>query len=134
MASEGKAIPFDTLRYLHSCKTGALITAAVQTGAILGQASREQYQAMTRYGENIGLAFQIKDDLLNIEGTTEQLGKAAGSDAELEKATYPAFFGVEETKKKAKQAIENAISVLDIFDHKSDPLRELAKYIYKRSR
>ncbi len=134
MASEGKTIPFETLRYLHSCKTGALITAAVQTGAILGKASTKQYKAMTSYGENIGLAFQIKDDLLNIEATTEQLGKATGSDAELEKATYPSFFGVEKTRKKAKQAVENAISVLDIFDHKSDPLRELAKYIYERSR
>ena len=134
IASEGKEVPFTTLRYLHSCKTGALITAAVQMGAVLGNADAGQYQAFTDYGRNIGLAFQIVDDLLNVQGTTQQLGKAAGSDAELDKATYPAFFGVEETKKKARNAVAEAISALDGFDGKADPLREIANYIYYRKR
>lgn len=134
IASEGQDIPFETLRYLHSCKTGALITAAVQMGAVIANANDEQFQAFTTYGRNIGLAFQIVDDLLNVEGTTEQLGKKAGSDAELEKATYPAFFGLEETKEKAQGAVAAAISALEPFDTKADPLREIANYIYYRKR
>lgn len=134
IASEGKKIPFETLRTLHSCKTGALIKAAVQMGAVLGNADQEQLQAFTTYGENIGLAFQIVDDLLNVEGTTEQLGKKAGSDAELEKATYPAIFGLDETRKRAQSAVADAITALEPFDSKADPLREIANYIYYRKR
>lgn len=134
IASEGQDIPFETLRYLHSCKTGALIMAAVQMGAVLGNADPKQFQALTDYGRNIGLAFQIVDDLLNVEGTTEQLGKKAGSDAELDKATYPAFFGIDETKKRAQAAVTAAIKALDPFDTKADPLREIANYIYYRKR
>jgi len=134
VASEGKSIPFETLRYLHSCKTGALITAAVQAGTIAAQASEQQFAALTEYGKNIGLAFQIVDDLLNVEGTTEQLGKAAGSDADRNKATYPAFFGVEETRNKAKSAVDAAVTALANFDEKADPLRELALYIYARKK
>ncbi|MEN8140491.1 MAG: polyprenyl synthetase family protein [Thermodesulfobacteriota bacterium] len=132
--SEGKDIPFATLRLLHSCKTGALITAAVQMGGILGQADQGQYEALTSYGKQIGLAFQIVDDILNVESTTEQLGKKAGSDAELDKATYPSYFGLEETHKKAKEAVASAVAALSSFDAKSDPLRELANYIYYRKR
>lgn len=134
IAAEGKELDFATLRTLHSCKTGALITAAVQMGAILGNASPSQFQAFTDYGKHVGLAFQIVDDLLNVEGTTEQLGKKAGSDAELEKATYPAFFGLEETRQKAQAAIAAAITALDSLDQKADPLREIANYIYYRKR
>ncbi len=134
IASEGKDISFKTLRYLHSCKTGALITAAVQAGAVIGQATEQEFTALTTYGNNIGLAFQIKDDLLNVESTTEELGKAAGSDAEHDKATYPAFFGVEETRKKAADAVEQAIAALENFDNHSDPLRELAQYILYRTK
>lgn len=134
IASEGKDIPFDTLRSLHRCKTGALITAAVQMGAVLGNADQGQFEAFTDYGKNIGLAFQIVDDLLDVEGTTEQLGKKTGSDAELKKATYPAFFGIEETKEKAKAAVADAIAALKSFDNKADPLREIANYIYYRKR
>lgn len=130
--SEGKSIPYETLQYLHSCKTGALITAAVQTGAIIGHAAHSQFEALTSYGNQIGLAFQIVDDLLNVEGTTEQLGKAAGSDAELEKATYPAIFGLEKTHEMAREAVDGAIESLQEFDHHAEPLRELARYIYYR--
>lgn len=132
--SEGKSIPFETLKSLHSCKTGALITASVQTGAIIGQATANQFASLTQYGEKIGLAFQIVDDLLNVEGTTEKLGKAVGSDAELEKATYPSFFGLEKTKEMAKKAVDDAIASLSDFDDHAEPLRELARYIYYRKR
>ena len=132
--SEGKSIPFETLQYLHSCKTGALITASVQTGAVIGQASQSQFEALTVYGKAVGLAFQIVDDLLDVEGTEEELGKAVGADAALNKATYPSLFGVEETRKKAIAAVDNALAALEGFDEKADYLRELAKYIYSRTR
>lgn len=132
--SEGKSIPFETLQYLHSWKTGALITASVQTGAVIGHASQSQFEALTIYGKAIGLAFQIVDDLLDVEGTEEEIGKAIGADAALNKATYPSLFGVEETRKKAIAAVENALTALENFDEKADYLRELAQYIYYRNR
>lgn len=132
--SEGKTISFDTLREIHSKKTGALITASVQAGAIASNATTKQFEDLTTYGENIGLAFQIVDDLLNVEGSAKQLGKAIGTDADRNKATYPAFFGLEETRKKAKEAVTIAISALADFDHEADPLRELAHYIYSRKK
>jgi geranylgeranyl diphosphate synthase type II len=134
LTHEGKEIEYDKLREIHSRKTGALITAAVQTGALLGGSSAEQFQALTQYGIQIGLAFQIIDDLLNVEGTEEQLGKAAGSDAAKNKATYPAMFGVDKTRQKAREAIENALAVLDGFDERAARLRELAQYIISRKR
>lgn len=134
LENEGKDVEFATLRDIHSRKTGALITASIQTGAILGNGSAEQYDALSEYGEKIGLAFQIVDDLLNVEGTREQLGKAAGSDAARRKATYPALFGVEETRIMAKTAVNEAVAALDEFDDKAEPLRMLAKYIFTRKR
>ena len=133
MASEDKPISLEALQMIHRCKTGALITASVQTGAIIGQASVAQFQALTAYGNCIGLAFQIVDDLLDIEGTAAELGKASGSDAKHRKATYPAFFGIEQTRAKAKETVQSAINALADFGPDADPLRELARYIYHRS-
>ena len=134
LAHEGKELHYDMLREIHSRKTGALITASVQAGAVLGNSTPGQFQALTRYGIQIGLAFQIIDDLLNVEGTEEQLGKAAGSDAARNKATYPALFGVEETRKKADEAAEEALAALAGFDERAAMLRELALYIVNRKR
>ncbi|MBU0674770.1 MAG: polyprenyl synthetase family protein [Proteobacteria bacterium] len=135
VAAEGREIDFPTLRQIHSRKTGALITASVQAGALIGCATPTQYEALTRYGNEIGLAFQIIDDLLNVEGTAEQLGKAAGSDAARSKATYPAFFGVELTRTKAIEATDRAIEALDGFDPTlALPLREIARYIQTRKK
>ena len=133
LAAEGQAIDFEHLRLIHGYKTGALITASVQTGAIFGQGDEEQFAALSRYGVQIGLAFQIIDDLLDVEGTTEDLGKTAGADAERNKATYPAFFGVAKTKVMAKEAVEEALTALEIFDAQAEPLRALARYIYERN-
>ncbi|MGL1931570.1 MAG: polyprenyl synthetase family protein [Desulfotalea sp.] len=130
--SENKDIDFETLATIHKSKTGALITCSVLSGAIGAGANKEQLAALKVYGDNIGLAFQIVDDLLNATSTTEELGKAAGSDEELGKATYPSFFGIEKTKEKAKQAIDAAIEALNIFNHRAEPLRLLAEYIYSR--
>lgn len=126
-------VPFPVLQTIHRAKTGALITCSVQAGAIGAGATVQQLQKLTIYGEKIGLAFQIVDDILNVTSTTEQLGKAAGSDANRGKATYPAFFGIEQTRVKAKEAIDGAIDALHDFDGMADPLRQLANYIYTRS-
>ncbi len=133
IASENSEFPFETLKTIHKSKTGALITCSVQAGAVAANASVEQFNSLTDYGDNVGLAFQIVDDLLNVTATTQQLGKAAGSDAERGKATYPAYFGIEETRRLAQDAVDRAIAALDTFDDKADPLRELAAYIYTRS-
>ncbi|MBU4118234.1 MAG: polyprenyl synthetase family protein [Proteobacteria bacterium] len=134
LAAEGQTIPFEHLKLIHGYKTGALITASVQAGAIFGNATEEQFAALSRYGTQIGLAFQIIDDLLDVEGTTENLGKTAGADVSRNKATYPAFFGVAETKVMARDAINAALTALETFDAKAEPLRALARYIYERNK
>lgn len=133
IASENTQFPFETLQTIHRNKTGALITASVVSGGIAAGANKDTLQALENYGNQIGLAFQIVDDLLNATATTEQLGKAAGSDAELGKATYPAYFGIEKTRSLAKTAVEDAKNCLADFDDKARPLRLLADYIYTRS-
>lgn len=134
IAFEGRNIEFDELKTIHRSKTGALITASVQAGALVAGATEDQLQALGSYGNNIGLAFQIVDDLLNVLSTTEQLGKAAGSDAERGKATYPAFFGVEKTRQLAREAVERALGALDGMGEPAEPLRALARYIVERNR
>ncbi len=133
IAHENQDFPFKMLQTIHRSKTGALITCAIHAGAVGAGASQGQTEALIHYGNQIGLAFQIVDDLLNVTSTTEQLGKAAGSDEEKGKATYPAFFGIEGTRKRALEAVANAKEALEIFDEKADPLRDLADYIYLRS-
>jgi geranylgeranyl diphosphate synthase type II len=133
MESEGKDdIDLATVQYIHTHKTGALMKAAVKAGALLGGASEKELSALTRYGEAIGLAFQIADDVLDIEGTTEEIGKDAGSDQARGKATYPAVMGLQDSKRRASELVELALSSLDIFDSNADPLREIARYIVAR--
>jgi geranylgeranyl diphosphate synthase type II len=134
LTHEGKEVGYDILREIHSRKTGALITASVQAGGVFGKCTTDQFHALTRYGTQIGLAFQIIDDLLNIEGTQEQLGKAAGSDAARNKATYPALFGLDSTREKAQEAVNEALTALVGFDERAAMLRELAQYIVTRKR
>lgn len=133
MESEGKKeIDLATVQYIHTHKTGALIRASVRSGALIGGATCEELDALTRYGEAIGLAFQIADDILDIEGTTEEIGKDAGSDQERGKATYPAVMGLAEAKRRAIELVDVALNSLALFDGKADPLREIAAYIVKR--
>ena len=134
MAAEGKQIEFDHLRTIHRSKTGALITASVLAGAIGGGADEAQRADMRRFGDSIGLAFQIVDDLLDVISTTEELGKTAGSDAAQNKATYPAFFGVEKTRELAEEAVSQSLAALERFDSRADPLRALARYIVDRTK
>lgn len=133
IANENKHFPFEILQAIHRNKTGALITSAILAGAIGSGAPANKIEKLVIYGNKIGLSFQIVDDLLNATSTTEQLGKAAGSDSDRGKATYPAFFGIDETRKQALKAVEGAKAALESFDHKADPLRALADYVYTRS-
>ena len=130
---QGKEVGKELLEYIHTHKTGALIAAAVSGGAIIGGASSREYKALSKYGKKLGLAFQIIDDLLDIQGNVNQMGKAVHKDNILKKVTYPAFLGLQESKRLAQNLIAEAILYLQIFDKRADPLRELAKYIIKRS-
>jgi len=132
IAAEGTEVNLDTLELIHGLKTGALITASLQAGAVAAGATPEQFAAITSYGRAIGLAFQIADDLLNVESTPEVLGKAAGSDAERGKATYPALLGLDEAKKKARGCVDEAVAAMDVFSGRGRMLELLAAYIIER--
>jgi len=133
MESEGKHdIDLPTVQYIHTHKTGALIKASVKVGALLGGASSNQLDALVRYGEAIGLAFQIADDILDIEGTTDELGKDAGSDQARGKATYPSVVGIGEARRRSAELLEMALQFIDGLDHRADPLREIARYVVTR--
>ncbi|BDI30673.1 farnesyl-diphosphate synthase [Capsulimonas corticalis] len=121
-----------TVASIHERKTGALLIASLVAGARLCGASGAQENALRRYGEKIGLAFQITDDILDLEGDAEKLGKPLGSDLKQDKATYPKILGIEESRTLANRAAEDAIAALSIFDEKADPLRALARYMVER--
>jgi geranylgeranyl diphosphate synthase type II len=130
--AEHKDIDLDALQRIHVHKTGKLIRAAVRMGALSSSADADRLQLLTGYAEDIGLAFQIADDVLNVTGTREQLGKNAMTDAQRGKKTYPTFYGVEGARRLADQCVERAIGRLAGFDANADPLRELATYITAR--
>lgn len=132
--SEGKDVEFPVLEYIHIHKTGKLILASVRSGAIMAGAGAAQLAGLTRYGEAAGLAFQIADDILDVEGSSADLGKATGGDAAKGKVTYPAVIGVEESKKRAAELVELAVRALDGFDDKAEPLRAIARYIVSRNK
>ena len=135
MESEGKPdIDLKTVRYIHTHKTGALIKASVVSGALMGSASEKQLDAITRYGKAVGLAFQIADDILDIVGTTEEIGKDAGSDQARGKATYPSIIGLDAARLEADAMMTEALSALEIFDDEAAPLREIAKYVIARKK
>jgi len=122
----------DTLNFIHLHKTAALITASVRMGAILANIKEKKLKALTEYGTGIGLAFQIIDDILDIEGNAEELGKTAGSDIKMKKMTYPALCGTEKSRQKAKDLLSDAIDSLKIFSSEADQLRKIARYLLKR--
>jgi len=130
--AEGKDIDLATLEGVHRWKTGQLIRAAVRIGGIAGGATAEHVTHLSAYAEDIGLAFQIADDVLNVTGTREELGKDANTDASRGKKTYPTFFGVDGARKLADERIASAIGHLHDFGPQADPLRELARYITAR--
>ncbi|MCT7953646.1 geranylgeranyl diphosphate synthase CrtE [Laspinema palackyanum] len=131
---EGKTdTSVETLHFIHTHKTGALLEACVVCGAILGGASDEDVQRLSRYAQNIGLAFQIIDDILDITKTQEELGKTAGKDLQAQKATYPSIWGLEESTRQAQALIEQAKAELASFGNKALPLLTLADFITNRS-
>lgn len=121
-----------TLEYIHRSKTAALITASVVSGGIYAGASSEQVERLRSFGQSIGLAFQIVDDVLDVTQTSEQLGKTAGKDTAAEKATYPALFGVDESLKKADELVKTALIALDSFGNRAETLKALANFLVQR--
>ncbi len=132
--SEGKDIELGELEKLHRLKTGALIEVSVRSGAILGGGTNNEIKALSEYGRAIGLAFQVYDDILNIEGSQERLGKKTGTDLDRKKATYPLLLGMSKAKEKGQDLVANALQALTIFDKRGEPLRELARYVAERKR
>ncbi len=130
---EGKKISRKILAYIHTHKTGALIAASVHSGGLVGGASPPEARALSAYGERLGLAFQITDDLLDLHGEPRKLGKAVRKDDTQGKATYPALFGVPESRRIAERLITDAISFLNLFNRRAEPLREIARFVLKRS-
>ncbi len=130
--AEGQDIDLATLEGVHRWKTGTLIRASVRIGGIAGGATVEHVARLTAYAEDIGLAFQIADDVLNVTGTREELGKDAHTDASRGKKTYPTFFGVDGARTLADERVASAIAHLNDFGPQAEPLRELARYITAR--
>jgi len=133
LESEGKSdICLETLKFIHTHKTGALLEACVVSGAILAGAGEEELQKLSNYAQNIGLAFQIVDDILDITATQEELGKTAGKDLQSQKATFPSLLGLERSRAEADRLIESAIASLAVYGEKAEPLRALACFITAR--
>jgi len=131
---EGKEVDSSIVDFIHNHKTGALISASVSSGAILGGGSRQELDEIASYGNKIGLAFQISDDILNIEGDSEEMGKKAGSDEQKRKNTYPSVYGMERSKVILKESVDAAINSLKRFGNSADPLRQIADYIIERKK
>ncbi len=135
LESEGKGdVDEKTLTYMHNRKTGALIKVSVVSGAIAAGATDEQIEALVKFADNIGLAFQVQDDILDFTGDEKTLGKPIGSDKENEKTTYVTLLGVEKAKTKARELTEEAIVALDIFGDKAEFLKEMADYLMTRNK
>ena len=133
MESEGTQPDLATVDYIHTHKTGALILASIQAGALLGGADEETFTALSSFGKSAGLAFQIADDILDIVGDQQQLGKDIGSDQERGKATYPAVLGLNESKRRASELHQQALDIISPLGDAAEPLRQISGYIINRS-
>ncbi|MDF5726311.1 MAG: polyprenyl synthetase family protein [Rhizonema sp. PD37] len=134
LESEGKPdISLETLNFIHNHKTAALLEACVLSGGILAGASSDNVQRLSRYSQNIGLAFQIVDDILDVTSTQEQLGKTAGKDQKANKVTYPSLWGLEQSRQRAQELIDAASLELEPFGEKALPLQAIAKFITSRN-
>lgn len=132
LQSEGKIIGEETLEFIHRCKTGALLRASVRAGAIWGGANGEKLQALTEYAENLGLCFQIVDDLLDVVGDEARLGKKVGADRARGKATFPALYGVEQSRRMVAQLVDQGKKALRTFGNSADELREILEFVARR--
>jgi geranylgeranyl diphosphate synthase type II len=129
---EGQRLSRIELESMHRLKTGALIEASLCSGAVIGGGNHDQIEALEQYAKNIGLAFQVADDILNVEGDPELMGKAVGTDQLRDKSTYPSVLGLEESQKFAKDLISKALHAIKLFDNRFDPLRAIAIYVIER--
>jgi geranylgeranyl diphosphate synthase type II len=134
LEAEHKKPDLATLEYIHRSKTAALITASVVSGGTYAGASDAQLTRLRCYGQSIGLAFQIVDDVLDVTQTSEQLGKTAGKDTAAEKATYPALFGIDESLRKADALVDRACAELNEFGSAASTLKELARFLVERKK
>jgi geranylgeranyl diphosphate synthase type II len=131
--NEGKVVGHDLLEYIHRSKTGALITASVVAGGILAGADDDEVARLRSYGQYIGLAFQIADDILDVTSTSEQLGKTAGKDQAANKATYPAIHGIPASEARARQLVADAVDTVRSLGRETSVLEEIARFIIARS-
>jgi len=134
MQAEGSVVDCKALEALHRLKTGKMIEVSVSSGAVIAGSSRTQRQALSVYAEGIGLAFQVVDDILNVKGDPEKMGKATGTDMSRGKNTYPALMGLADAERYARRLVNNALKALETFDNKADPLRAIARYVIERKR
>lgn len=134
IAAEGKALDLERLKQMHQYKTGALIEASVDAGALLAGGTDAQREALSDYARHIGLAFQVTDDILNVEGDPALMGKAAGTDVDREKSTYPGLMGIAASRDFSRELVNNALQALSVFDNKAQPLRAIARHIIHRKR
>lgn len=132
IAAETRRFGLEEVKQLQRMKTGALFTFSCEAGALLGKASREAHQALRSYAQDLGLAFQIADDLLDAEGTEAEVGKKVGKDAASGKATFVSLLGIENARQEAQRLVNGAVSCLDIFGEKAEPLAELARFVVAR--
>jgi geranylgeranyl diphosphate synthase type II len=124
----------EMLEYIHRSKTAALITASLVSGGLYAEAKNSEVAKLRAFGQSIGLAFQIVDDVLDVTQTSEQLGKTAGKDTAAQKVTYPALFGIEESERKADSLVSAAFSELESFGERAETLKELARYLVERKK
>jgi len=134
LEAEHKKPDLATLEYIHRSKTAALITASVVSGGMYAAAAPAEMAHLRTYGQSIGLAFQIVDDVLDLTQTSEQLGKTAGKDAAAEKTTYPALFGIEESLRKADALVDKACAELEEYGDAGSTLKDLARYLVQRKK
>ncbi|MEE9180157.1 MAG: polyprenyl synthetase family protein, partial [Vicinamibacteria bacterium] len=133
LESEGKRVDERTLDRIHQKKTGALMEAAARLGAVMGDGDEDQIETLGRFGREVGLAFQIVDDLLDVEGDAATLGKSAGKDQRAGKATYPSVHGIENTRSRAKELAQRAVDLVTPFGPAGEPLVCLARRIVDRN-
>ena len=133
LESEGKSIDIDKLKTMHRLKTGALIKAPVEAAAVICGADENEFRLLSNYAANLGLAFQIKDDILDVEGSIEDMGKKPGSDALCGKSTYVSMYGLEKSKQLLENVTNEGIFFLEIFDKKAMFLKQLALSLVSRS-
>ncbi|HUX10368.1 MAG TPA: farnesyl diphosphate synthase [Terriglobia bacterium] len=133
LEAANQAVDAGTLEFIHSSKTGAFLCAAVRCGAIFAGAEESDLDRLTTYGQKIGLAFQIVDDLLDVLGSSATLGKTPGKDDDQRKATYPALYGIEESRRKAALLIQEACEILEPYGKAAGRLQELAHFLIERS-